>query len=222
MAVTVEPALDALLAEVAAGHPVLVLQNLGLDWLPRWHYAVVIGYDLERQELVLRSGTERRRITPFGVFLNTWDRAERWGIVVLPPQTLPARARPGPWLEAASGLEALGKWQEARVPPPAGPARASAISEPAVGHRVPRRHPSNRDAASPCRRRRTSGGWRRDRGRLARDRHGEVHFPQDHGVSGLSGKAPGHPKARARQLVEGVAQDGADGGHAGHLVERDP
>jgi hypothetical protein len=115
MAVTVEPALDVLLAEVAAGHPVLVLQNLGLDWLPRWHYAVVIGYDLERQELVLRSGTERRRITPFGVFLNTWDRAERWGIVVLPPQTLPARAQPGPWLEAASGLEALGKWQEARV-----------------------------------------------------------------------------------------------------------
>ncbi|MCU0810900.1 MAG: PA2778 family cysteine peptidase [Thiobacillaceae bacterium] len=115
MAVTVEPALDALLAEVAAGHPVLVLQNLGLDWLPRWHYAVVIGYDLARQELVLRSGTERRRITPFGVFLNTWDRAERWGIVVLPPQTLPARAQPGPWLEAASGLEALGKWQEARV-----------------------------------------------------------------------------------------------------------
>jgi len=115
MAVTVEPALDALLAEVAAGHPVLVLQNLGLDWLPRWHYAVVIGYDLVRQELVLRSGTERRRITPFGVFLNTWDRSERWGIVVLSPQTLPARAQPGPWLEAASGLEALGKWQEARA-----------------------------------------------------------------------------------------------------------
>jgi len=115
MAVTVEPALDALLAEIAAGHPVLVLQNLGLDWLPRWHYAVVIGYDLVRQELVLRSGTERRRITPFGVFLNTWDRSDRWGIVVLAPQTLPARALPGPWLEAASGLEALGKWQEARV-----------------------------------------------------------------------------------------------------------
>ncbi len=115
MAVTVEPALEALLAEVAAGHPVLVLQNLGLDWLPRWHYAVVIGYDLARQELLLRSGTEPRRITPFGVFLNTWDRSERWGIVVLPPQTLPARAQPGPWLEAASGLEALGKWQQARA-----------------------------------------------------------------------------------------------------------
>lgn len=115
MAVTVEPTLEALLAEVAAGHPVLVLQNLGLDWLPRWHYAVVIGYDLARQELVLRSGTERRRITPFGVFLNTWDRSDRWGIVVLPPHALPARAQPSPWLEAASGLEALGRWREARA-----------------------------------------------------------------------------------------------------------
>lgn len=115
MAVMVEPALEALLAEVGAGHPVLVLQNLGLDWLPRWHYAVVIGYDLARQELVLRSGTESRRITPFGVFLNTWDRSARWGIVVLPPQTLPARAQAVPWLQAASGLEAAGKWQEART-----------------------------------------------------------------------------------------------------------
>jgi hypothetical protein len=85
LAVAIEPELDALLEEVAAGHPVLVLQNLGLDWLPRWHYAVVMGYDLGAQELVLRSGTEPRRITQFGVFLNTWDRSRRWGLVVLTP-----------------------------------------------------------------------------------------------------------------------------------------
>ena len=114
LAVAVEPALDALLAEIAAGHPVLVLQNLGLNWLPRWHYAVVVGYDLERQELVLRSGTEPRRITPFGVFTNTWNRSARWGIVVLAPGVLPAQAKPTPYLEAASALESLGRHQEAR------------------------------------------------------------------------------------------------------------
>jgi tetratricopeptide (TPR) repeat protein len=115
LAIPVEPALDALLAEIAAGHPVLVLQNLGLDWLPRWHYAVAIGYDLAQQELVLRSGTESRRITPFGVFLNTWDRSARWGIVVLRPGAMPARARPVPYLEAASALENVGKQKEARA-----------------------------------------------------------------------------------------------------------
>lgn len=114
LAVPVEPALDALLAEIAADHPVLVLQNLGLNWLPRWHYAVVVGYDLERQELVLRSGTEPRRITPFGVFLNTWNRSARWGIVVLAPGVFPAQAKPTPYLEAASALEGLGRHHEAR------------------------------------------------------------------------------------------------------------
>lgn len=111
----VEPTLAALLAEIHSGHPVLVLQNLGLDWLPRWHYAVAMGYDLERGELILRSGTEKRRITAFGTFMKTWDRSKRWGIVVLKPGTLSARPRPGAYLEAASALEASGKLEEARA-----------------------------------------------------------------------------------------------------------
>lgn len=115
LAIPVQPSLDGLLAEVAAGRPVLVMQNLGLNWLPRWHYAVVIGYDLARQELVLRSGTEARRVTPFGVFMNTWDRSKRWGFVVLPPDELPPQMTSGPWLAAASALESLGKWPQAQA-----------------------------------------------------------------------------------------------------------
>lgn len=115
LAIAVEPSLEALLEEIAAGRPVLVLQNLGLNWLPRWHYAVAIGYDLARRELVLRSGTEPRRVTPFGVFMKTWDRSSRWGIVVLEPGSLPAHAKPGPWLEAASALETPGKWPQAQA-----------------------------------------------------------------------------------------------------------
>ena len=115
LAVAIEPALDALLAEIAAGHPVLVLQNLGMAWLPRWHYAVAIGYDLAQQELILRSGTEPRHVMFFAVFLNTWDRSARWGIVVLAPGVLPAHAKPEPYLEAAIALETLGRKQEARA-----------------------------------------------------------------------------------------------------------
>lgn len=113
LAVAIEPSLDALLVAIADGQPVLVLQNLGLGWLPRWHYAVAIGYDLERQQLILRSGTDARRVTPFRVFMNTWDRSKRWGIVVLAPEDPPAWVRPGAWLTAASALEALEKWPQA-------------------------------------------------------------------------------------------------------------
>ncbi|QEY65851.1 C39 family peptidase [Metapseudomonas lalkuanensis] len=100
-----EPNLDALLAQVAAGNPVLVMQNLGLDWLPRWHFAVVVGYDRGKDELVLRSGTEKRWVTDLRSFDRTWQRAERWAVVTLPTDKLPAQAQLEPWIKAASDLE---------------------------------------------------------------------------------------------------------------------
>ncbi|MFZ6045187.1 PA2778 family cysteine peptidase [Pseudomonas sp. CR3202] len=100
-----EPNLDALLAQVAGGNPVLVMQNLGLDWLPRWHFAVVVGFDRARGELVLRSGTTKRWVTDLRSFDRTWQRAERWAVVTVPADHLPAEARLEAWLKAASDLE---------------------------------------------------------------------------------------------------------------------
>lgn len=108
------PQLEDLLAEVAAGHPVVVLQNLGLGWAPVWHYAVLVGYDLERAHVVLRSGVERRRVTPLPVFARTWARSRRWAFVALPPDRLPATAGEARFLEAAASLERLGQWPAAR------------------------------------------------------------------------------------------------------------
>ena len=107
--------LPALLGEVAAGHPVLVLQNLGLDWYPQWHYAVVVAYDLDAGELALRSGAERRRVTPLDTFARTWARGDRWAIVVLPPDVLPASAGEEAVVRAASGLERAGRAAEAAI-----------------------------------------------------------------------------------------------------------
>jgi tetratricopeptide (TPR) repeat protein len=84
--------LDALLTEVAAGNPVVVLQNLGLTWLPVWHYAVVIGYDLNQGEVILRSGTTERLVMPITTFEHTWARSRYWGMVTLPPGQLPKTA----------------------------------------------------------------------------------------------------------------------------------
>jgi Peptidase_C39 like family/Tetratricopeptide repeat len=107
--------LPSLLREVAAGRPVLVLQNLGLGWYPQWHYAVVVGYDLAAGELALRSGEERRRVVSLDTFARTWARADRWAIVVLPPDALPASAAEETVVRAAAGLERAGRAGEAAL-----------------------------------------------------------------------------------------------------------
>lgn len=101
--------LDLLLAQLEAGHPVLVLQNLGLRWIPAWHYAVVIGYDLDAGTILLRSGDQARRSLALRTFERTWRRSDSWGVVVLRPGVLPGRAEPLPYLEAAAGLERAGR-----------------------------------------------------------------------------------------------------------------
>jgi tetratricopeptide (TPR) repeat protein len=72
-----------LLAEVAAGHPVVVFQNLGLSWMPVWHYAVVVGYNLQDKELILHSGR------------------------------IPANAKEERYIRAIVGLEKAAKWEPA-------------------------------------------------------------------------------------------------------------
>jgi len=109
-----EPTLETLLAEVAAGNPVLVLQNLAFDWYPRWHFAVLVGYDQRERTLILRSGTTRRWVTDFASFDKTWARGGRWAVLTLPPDRLPAQAQVRPWLKAASDLEETGHPQAAQ------------------------------------------------------------------------------------------------------------
>lgn len=89
VSMTIPPRLDALLEEVAHGTPVVVLQNLSLPWIPLWHYAVVIGYDLDEGEIVLRSGTTERLVMSLSTFERTWARSKYWAMVTLPPGRLP-------------------------------------------------------------------------------------------------------------------------------------
>ena len=105
VAYTLEPRLEALLREIAAGTPVLVLQNLALDWAPQWHYAVAIGYDLEARDLILRSGVTRRLVMRLDTFEHTWARAGHWAMLALPPDQLPRTAAELPYLTALAALE---------------------------------------------------------------------------------------------------------------------
>lgn len=100
---------ETLLAELAAGHPVIVLVNLSFFWYPKWHYAVAIGYDQAADKIILHSGQVENERLSFRVFENLWARSQRWGLLVLPPSVLPADAAEDNWLQATIGLERAGQ-----------------------------------------------------------------------------------------------------------------
>ncbi len=108
-----DPRLPALLGELSAGRPVLVLQNLGLPSLPVWHYAVVIGFDASRDEFVLRSGDRRRLVMGTPEFMRTWRFADYWAVVILRPGEMPAAPEEVRYVRAVAALETAGRLDSA-------------------------------------------------------------------------------------------------------------
>jgi tetratricopeptide (TPR) repeat protein len=105
VATRIPATLEAALREISMGRPVVVLQNLGLSWYPAWHYAVLVGHDLDAGDVLLRSGTTEREVLPMKTFEHTWVRAGAWGIVLTRPGDWPATATEGAIVEAAVGFE---------------------------------------------------------------------------------------------------------------------
>ena len=106
----IKPSMEDLLREVAAGNPVLVLQNLGLESYPTWHYAVVVGYDLPNKEVILHSGMQAHSRTLITTFERTWlTQSEGWGLVISPANTFPRTAEPLPYQKSIESLVKIGK-----------------------------------------------------------------------------------------------------------------
>ena len=105
LALAIRPGLVNLLQWLASGRPVLVLQNLGLSWYPKWHFAVAMGYDLHSGELILHSGETAGYRVPLSTFERTWARGGFWGMVALMPGDLPRREDPARYFRAAAALE---------------------------------------------------------------------------------------------------------------------
>jgi len=105
LAYLLQPQLQDVLTEISAGNPVVVLQNLGLSWHPVWHYAVAIGYDLNTEEIILRSGPTQRLLMPFTTFEHTWARSKYWAMVVLPPARIPQTAKPENYIQSIAALQ---------------------------------------------------------------------------------------------------------------------
>ncbi|MFN2644976.1 MAG: PA2778 family cysteine peptidase [Burkholderiales bacterium] len=107
------PRFADMLQEIAAGNPVVLLQNLGLR--NGWHYAVAVGYDYDWGKLYLRSGTTERQVMPFAINELVWMRSGYWAMVALPPDRIPATAAEERWLAAIAALERAGDARGART-----------------------------------------------------------------------------------------------------------
>jgi hypothetical protein len=104
--------IENVLKEVAGGHPVIVLQQLRSFFQASWHYAVIIGYDLDQQKIILHSGVEAREVLSIDEFADTWKPSGHWGLLTLAPQKFPATVREEVYLKAVIGLEQTERWVE--------------------------------------------------------------------------------------------------------------
>jgi tetratricopeptide (TPR) repeat protein len=86
-----------------------VMLNLGVELLPVWHYAVVIGYHVPSDTLLLRSADRERLRMNRSRFQRAWSRAGNWAMVAVGPDQLPVAAQGKAWLQAASAFEELGR-----------------------------------------------------------------------------------------------------------------
>jgi len=109
----VDGTIDALLDELAAARPVLVLQNLGTPHFPRWHYAVLTGFDAANNEVVLNSGQREGKRQSARSFARTWNWAGNWALLALRPGELPANAEPLAYAEAVAGFERVNGFEAA-------------------------------------------------------------------------------------------------------------
>ena len=105
--------IEDILKEVAGGHPVIILQRLRSRVQDSWHYAVVIGYDLDQRLIILHSGVQAREVLSIDAFAQTWQKWGRWGLITLSPDEFPATVQEEVYLKAVIGLEQTQRWHTA-------------------------------------------------------------------------------------------------------------
>ncbi|HXN15254.1 MAG TPA: PA2778 family cysteine peptidase [Usitatibacter sp.] len=106
------PRFEDMLREVAAGNPVIVLQDFGVWPISVWHYAVVVGYERAKGEVILRSGSRKRLTMPFAVLEYVWKESDYWAMVSLAPGQIPATATE---VDYAKALAAVARVSDPRT-----------------------------------------------------------------------------------------------------------
>ncbi|SDS76990.1 hypothetical protein SAMN05216496_2379 [Pseudomonas sp. Z003-0.4C(8344-21)] len=105
--------LPALLTQVAAGYPVMVRFSEGSAFWAEPRYAILSGYDRNKQNVLLRAGMNRRQLMGFSAFESALEKSGGWAILIQKPSQIPAAVDQQRWLKAADALAQAGQENEA-------------------------------------------------------------------------------------------------------------
>ncbi|SDT29307.1 cysteine peptidase family C39 domain-containing protein [Pseudomonas granadensis] len=105
--------LPALLTQVAAGYPVMVRFSEGSAFWAEPRYAILSGYDRNKQNVLLRAGMNRRQLMGFSAFESALEKSGGWAILIQKPSQIPAAVDQQRWLKAADALVQAGQENEA-------------------------------------------------------------------------------------------------------------
>lgn len=105
--------LPALLTQVAAGYPVMVRFSEGSAFWAEPRYAILSGYDRNKQKVLLRAGMNRRELMSFSSFESALEKSGGWAILIQKPTQIPAAVDRQRWLKAADELAQAGQENEA-------------------------------------------------------------------------------------------------------------
>ncbi|NUT78169.1 peptidase C39 family protein [Pseudomonas sp. C1C7] len=105
--------LPALLTQVAAGFPVMVRFTEGTALWSEPRYAILSGYNRQKQTVLLRAGMEQRLMMSFGSFESAFKDAGGWAVLIQSPTQIPAEVDRQRWLKAANDLAQAGREQAA-------------------------------------------------------------------------------------------------------------
>lgn len=100
------PNLMALIVEVASGNTVLVLLS-GAERRNNWQYALVKGYDLAGETMVVNSGDTENLRLPLRDFERRWMEANRQAVMAVEPGELPTTADAADYFAALAALQRI-------------------------------------------------------------------------------------------------------------------
>ncbi|PMZ88177.1 MULTISPECIES: peptidase C39 family protein [unclassified Pseudomonas] len=101
--------LPALLTQVAAGYPVMVRFTEGSAMWAEPRYAILTGYNRQKQTVLLRAGMSQRTLMSFSSFESAFKDAGGWAVLIQSPTQIPAQVDQQRWLKAANDLAQAGQ-----------------------------------------------------------------------------------------------------------------